>query len=123
VADRRLTDEQVGKIAKKFETFERQEFGIVPYWDFPESVAIANRIYDVLTSAKWKYIPPPQAAFLMGGIAGVLVYVNPGAADKTKNAANSLVTALNDEKITAVLRQKNDPNPENTIQINVGSKP
>jgi hypothetical protein len=42
----------------------------------------------------------------MGGIAGVLIYVNPHADEKTKNAANALVAALNDEKITANLRKK-----------------
>jgi hypothetical protein len=59
----------------------------------------------------------------MGGVAGVLVYVNPGADEKTKDAANSLVSALSTENITADLRLKNSPTPENEIAINVGAKP
>jgi hypothetical protein len=51
MADRTLTDEQVAKITEKVASFQGQEFGVIPYWDIPESTAIANRIYAALNAA------------------------------------------------------------------------
>jgi hypothetical protein len=123
LADRKLTDAQVEKIANKLVGFKGQEFGIVPYWELRESLSIAKRIVKALTTAKWKFTPPAAASFLTEGISGVLVYANPRASDKTKKATSALVLALNDEGIIAALRKTNASSPEDKIELRVGTKP
>jgi hypothetical protein len=59
---------------------------------------------------------------LLGGVVGLLVYVNPKADDKTKNAANTLIAALNDNHLDAELREQNDPTPNYKIHLNLGTK-
>jgi hypothetical protein len=122
LSDRKLTDTQVEKIANQLLEFSGQEFGVVPYWEVRESLSITKRIVKALTMAKWKLTPPAAPTFLMEGISGVLVYVNPRASDKTKRATNALVLALNDEGIIASLRKKNASSPEDKIELSVGTK-
>jgi hypothetical protein len=55
-------------------------------------------------------------------VIGVLVYVNSKADEKTKNAANTLIAALNRNHLDAELREPNDPTPNNKIHLNVGTK-
>jgi hypothetical protein len=121
--DRKLTDDQVAKIADRLIEFKGQQFGIVPYWELSESLSIAKKIVKALTMADWKLTPPPSATFLAEGISGVVVYVNPGASVKTKRATSALVLALNDEGITASLRKKEASGPEDKIEISVGTRP
>ena len=124
LADRSLTDAQVRVIADKLKLFSGQEFGITTYWDLKEPLSMANRIYGALNLAGWKYLKPESATFLLGGVAGVLVYVHPAADELTKKAAASLVSALTKEGITLELREQNDPkNPNNRLYFNVGTKP
>jgi hypothetical protein len=123
LADRQLTDDQVRQVAVEVTSFTGQQFEVTTYWDIKECIAISNRIYEALQLANWEYLKPERGEFLMGGIAGVLVYVNPTAEDKTKNAATALVTALNNVKIAAELREQNDPTPNNKIHLNIGTKP
>ena len=125
LADRRLTDEQVTKIADKIHSFADQEYQVTTFWDLKEPLAISNRIDEALALAGWKYIPPgPGGAFLLGGIAGVQVWVHPEADLRVGEAAEALVRALNDEGIAAELRQENPRYPkDNKLHLNVGTKP
>ena len=105
-----MTDEQVTKIANKIRSFGDQEYKVTTFWDLKEPLAISHRIHQALTLAAWKYIPVgPGGAFLLGGIAGVQVWVHPEADQRVREAAETLVRALNDEDITAELRQQNHP--------------
>jgi hypothetical protein len=122
MADRQLTDEQVAQVADKVKHFTGQQFEVTTYWDIKECLAIANRIYNALQLANWEYLKP-GGEVLLGGFAGVLVYVNPKADEKAKDAAHALVDALNEVKILAELREENDPTPNNKIHLNVGTKP
>jgi hypothetical protein len=123
MADRQLTDEQVAEIADKVKMFPGQQFKVTTYWDIKECMTISNRIYDALHLASWEYLKPERAEFLLGGVSGVLVYVNSKADEKTKNAADQLVRALNQANIYSEQRDENDPTPNNQIQLNVGTKP
>ncbi len=125
-APRTLTDEQATRIAHAVASFAGQEFDITPYRDIEESLNIANRILQTLVSntAGWLYRPLPNGSFLIGGLEGVQVWRHPEADKKAKDAADSLVTALNREGIAAVLRMENPKNPkENKINLNIGTKP
>jgi hypothetical protein len=122
-ADRQLTDDQVSMMANILIPFKGQEYGIVPYWEFPESLSIAKRIVKALKLAKWKYTPPPSAAFLTEGISGVVVHVNFGASEGTKKATNALLLALNNEGITASLRKEHVSGPADKIELSIGTKP
>jgi multidrug efflux pump subunit AcrB len=124
LADRKLTDAQVRAIADVLKTFAGQEFQITTFWDLKEPLAIANHVYSALNLAGWKYIKPESAEFLLGGIAGVLVYVHPAADERTKKAADAVVFALINEGIDSELRKQNAPNsPNSKLHINVGTKP
>jgi hypothetical protein len=123
LADRQLTDEQVAKIADSVKSFSGQELDVTTYWDLKECLAIANRIYEPLHLSGWEYIKPERGRWLMAGISGIQVFVNPKAEDKTKSAAKALVDALKAAKLDAELRDENDPNPKNIISLNVGIKP
>lgn len=108
----------------KLRVFAGQEFDITPYWDTKESMAIANRIGEVLTHAGWKYAPPKQSGFMLGGITGVLVYVHPSAPANVKNAAGALVSALSQQGIVSEIRLENPANPfDSELHLNVGTKP
>jgi hypothetical protein len=111
--------------ATKLKSFAGQEYKVTPFWELKESLNIANRIHQALSIGGWKYLEHGEGgSFLLGGVAGVLVYVHPGATDQTKTAAAALVSALNDEEIISEPREQNDPaNPNNIIQLNIGTKP
>lgn len=123
-ADRKLTDAQAAAIESKLRAFAGQEFDVTPYWDTKESMAIAHRIADLLNRAGWKYTPPKQSGFMLGGITGVLVYVHPNAPTKVASGAGALVTALNEQGIVSEIRYENtaDP-PDSKLHLNVGTKP
>jgi hypothetical protein len=124
LADRVLTDEQLSSISNKIKGFSGQEYGVTTYWDLKESVAISNRIALGLERGGWSYVKPAQAAFMLGGIEGVQVWVHPDADDSVKKAADALVEALNDEDMDAVLKEQNPANPkDNKIHLNIGTKP
>jgi hypothetical protein len=124
MADRTLTDEQLWRIVGKLRAFAGQEFDVTPYWDSKESMSIANRIEPALAAAGWKYAPPERSGFMLGGVMGVLVYVHPAAPDNTKQAANTLVDALNAEGIVAEIRNPSPKDPvDKKLHLNVGSKP
>lgn len=123
LADRQLTDGQAEKIATKLRPFSGQEYDVTTFWDLKEPLALANRVHSILILAKWNYIKPENGGLLLGGVAGVQVYVHPEAADKTKKAADALVKILNEQNIDSVLKNINDPgHPTNKISLNVGTK-
>jgi hypothetical protein len=123
-ADRTLTDAQVAAIAGKLRPFAGQEFDVTPYWELKESMAIANRIANALSLAGWKYTPPKQPGFLLGGRVAVLVYIHPAATEETKKAADSLVSALNEQGIASEIRQQSPANPiDNRLHLVIGTKP
>ena len=124
MADRQLTDDQVAEIEASIKAFTGQEFAVTTYWDIKECMAISNRIYAALVNvAGWNYIKPEAGRWLMAGISGIQVYVNPKAEEKTITAAAVLVRALQAANLDAQLRDENDPTPNNRIEINVGVKP
>jgi|SRR5580658_333672 hypothetical protein len=124
-ADRSLSDKQAQSIATKIRPFAGQEFDVVTYWDLPEPFKIADRIAGIMASplAGWKYVPITQASMLLGGVAGVQVWVHPAATESVKRAANALVSALNAEGITAYIKEQNPKNPiDLKIHLSVGTK-
>ena len=119
-APRSLTDEQATRIIAKLKPFAGQQFKVTAFWDIKESLSCGSNIYH----ASWggvEIFKPVSGTVLLGGVVGVLVYVNPRADGKTKDAANSLASALNIEGISAELRAEN-ADPNNIININVGTK-
>ena len=123
-AARSLTAGQLTMIADHLRGFAGQEFDVTPYWDLKESMAIANQIADGLNHADWKYVPPKQSGFMLGGVAGVQVYVHPSADNKIKTAASSLVAVLNEQGIESEIRYQNAANPpDSKLHLNVGTKP
>lgn len=125
LAPRMLSDAQVAEIAKALALFAGQEFDIVTYWEAKEPSALANRIYEALTSAEWKYIKPQTGEFLMGGIEGVQIWSHPDADKPTKEAVARLVTVLTGEHIAARAKDQNPTNnlKHNKITVDIGTKP
>jgi hypothetical protein len=123
-AARNLSEVQIKAIADKIRRFAGQEFDVTPYWDLKESMAIANQIASGLQRAGWSYVAPKQSSFMLGGIAGVQVWVHPTADGKVKNAAEAVIAALNEQGIESELRLQNPVNPPDPkLHINVGTKP
>jgi uncharacterized membrane protein len=124
-APRSLNDAQLAKIAAPLHQFVGQEYAVTTFWDLKEPLALSNRIHQALQLAGWKFIPPGTGgAFLLGGIAGVQVWVHPDADAPVKAAADALIGALNAEQIEAELKLQNPNNPkDNKIALNVGTKP
>jgi hypothetical protein len=123
-AARNLSETQLKAIAEKIRPFAGQEFDVTPYWDLKESLAIANQIASGLKFGGWNYVAPKQSGFMLGGTAGVQVWVHPTADDTVKNAANALVAALDEQGIESELRLQNPANPADPkLHLNVGAKP
>ena len=124
LADRTLTDAQVAKLAGELQKFAGQEFEITAYWDSPESLGFANRIYDSLHAALWKYNDAGQKSMLLGGVIGVKVFLHPAANPATQTAADLFIRALNGEGFACRKEFQNPTNnpKHNIISIIVGSK-
>jgi Tfp pilus assembly protein PilX len=122
-APRELTGEQLERIVSTLSKFAGQEYVVTTFWDLKEPLAFANILHHALQQAGWKFIPPTSATFMLGGIAGVQVWVHPMAKQPVRDAANAVVAALNAEQIEATLKLQNPENPEdNKIGFNVGTK-
>lgn len=122
-ADRQLTDKQVEVVLNKIKKFTNQEYEVTTFWDLKEPVAFANRIHSILTAASWMYVKPKNAGFLLGGIAGIQVFVHPEADKQAQEAAKTLVESLNEQDIDSQLKYINDPgHPTNKISLNIGTK-
>lgn len=123
LAPRVLTDSQLSAVADRLRPFPGQEYQVTTFWKLDEPVAFANRIHKCLVVAGCAFKKPERYGFLLEPMAGIRVYVHPGAAEPTKQAANALVSALNEQEMVVQLRFKNAPNnPDNVININVGTK-
>lgn len=124
LSDRTLTALQIEDIVAKVKPFAGQEYTVTTYWGLREPQDLANRIHQSLIQAGWKYIKHESAVMLPSGISGVQVYVHPGADERVKNAADSLISALIDENITVYLRKMDGPNNlDNKLHLNIGVKP
>jgi hypothetical protein len=125
LADRQLTDAQLGSIAGRLKVFKGQEYTVTAYWNSPESLGITNRIHVALQLAGWSYSPEGSKSRLLGGIIGILVSSHPDADKRTKEAVEALVAALVQEGIQAEAEVDtniwNSTN-HNGISLTVGSK-
>jgi hypothetical protein len=101
LADCSLTDDQVESILKKLNPFAGQEYTVTAYWDSKESLGIANRINSILENAGWRYNPVGSKSSMLGGIVGIQVWTHPDAGESAKQAAKSLIDALNNEGLAA----------------------
>jgi len=123
LANRTLSDDQIGEIKKRLKQFPGQPYTITAYWQSPESLAIANRVQTALVSAGWAYSDEGTKDMLLGGVVGVDIWTHPDADEKTKEAASALADALEREGLQAVSMQENPKSPKtNMISINVGAK-
>jgi hypothetical protein len=68
---RSLSDEQISAIAERLKPFSGQEFDIVAYWKNPESLGLANRLFEALNKADWKYDKPQSGEFILGVQTGI----------------------------------------------------
>lgn len=126
LAARTLTDSQVAEIKKKLSPFSGQVFEVIPYWQNNESLSIANRIADALTGAGWKIDEPKAYTALIGVVTGVIVFVDKGASENARHAAQELTAALSAAGIDATKDDGNNvinPNPTDKIRMSVGIKP
>ncbi len=124
-APRALSAQEQQLIASRVSKFAGQEYTVTTFWDLKESLNFTNQLHQALQMAGWKYIPPGEGgAFLLGGIAGVQVWIHPDADPKIKDAANALVLALEALGQAPVLKQQNPKNPKDSkINLNIGTKP
>ena len=123
LAARTLSDQQATAIKKRLEKFAGQTFQIIPYWQNRESMAIANRIANLLGDAGWKLHNPESFTTLVGVVTGVFVSADKGASEHARRAARDLTSALNDNEIDATEEENDNPTPSNEIHMKVGIKP
>jgi hypothetical protein len=68
-------------------------------------------------------VAPKQFGFMLGGIAGVQVYVHPTADARVQSAASSLVSVLNEQGIESEIKLQNPANPpDSKLHLNIGTK-
>src|SRR6266511_2000235 len=103
LADRKLSDQQVAKIAGKLKEYSGQEYEIIAFWNNKESVALMNRMISALDLAQWKQFKPDSQGLLFPGLIGVQVWVRPPTSEKTMGAARALVSVLKGEVLEAEL--------------------
>ncbi len=127
LAARTLSDTQVSAIAEKLKAFGGQEFDIVTYWKNPEALGLANRLYDALLKAGWKYDKPPNGEFLLGVETGIdLAFDRRVSLNVAKAFVETLASAANlqvtmDAQSVMGPLPAGDPSPK--ITISVGIKP
>jgi hypothetical protein len=123
-APRVLSLQEQQLIISKVSKFVGQEYTITTFWDLKEPLAFSNQLHQVLLTSDWKYIPPGEGgSFLLGGIAGVQVWVHPDADLPVKDAATALVSALEEVGQNPTLKLQNPKNAkDNKIGLNIGTK-
>ena len=123
-APRVLSPQEQQVIASRVSKFVGQEYSVTTFWDLKEPLAFSNQLHHVLQAAGWKYIPPGEGgAFLLGGIAGVQVWVHPDADLPVKEAATALISALEEIGQNPTLKLQNPKNAkDNKINLNIGTK-
>jgi hypothetical protein len=126
LAARTLSDEQISAIADRLKQFSSQEFDIVAYWKNPESLGLANRIYDALIKAGWKYDKPTNAEFLLRVETGIDLGFDRRV---SLDVAKALSEALTDANIQVSMDMQSltgpppSSDPIHKITISVGIKP
>jgi hypothetical protein len=129
LASRALSDEQMADLVTHLTPFSGQHFDIVTYWNNPESLMIANRIYDALVNAGWLYDKPPNGEFVLGVETGVRVWFDKRADKRMREAASELVGSLLTNGIYAYIdprAEQESPASEpiqTKLMVNVGIKP
>lgn len=123
-APREISDSDLGRLVAKLREFKGREYQITTFWDLKEPLALAGKLHQVLTLSEWDFIKPESGSFLLGGMSGIQVWSHPTASQKTKDAADALVAALNQIGLDGVrkFQAPNNP-PDEKIVINVGTKP
>ena len=122
-APRFLSTQEIQLIVSRVSKFAGQEYEVTPYWDSKESLDFSNQLHESLTTAGWKYLPHGSGSMLFAGTAGVQVWVHPNADISVKNAADSLVSTLNELAKAPVLRMQDAATPnDNRIRLNIGTK-
>lgn len=101
LSPRVLTPEQQERIAAEVKPFAGLVFEIMTYPGDAEPAALAKTITSVLTAAGWEL--RPVKGTLLGSATGLVVTVIREADEKQREAAATLVSALNTEGITAAL--------------------
>jgi multidrug efflux pump subunit AcrA (membrane-fusion protein) len=112
-------------IISRVSKFTGQEYTVTTFWDLKEPLEFSNQLHHTLLTAGWKFIPPGEGgSFLLGGMAGVQVWVHPEADLSVKDAGNALVSALEEIGKASTLKLQNPKNAkDNKIHINIGTKP
>lgn len=122
-APRELTSEQQGRIVSALRKFAGQEYEITTFWDLKEPLAFAESLNRLLQIAGWKFVSDGKRGFILGGLAGVQVWMHPDADTPVKEAVNGLIEALKAEQVETSLKLQNPQNPKsNKIALNVGTK-
>jgi hypothetical protein len=120
LAARSLSDAEVAEIAASLKQFSQQEFAIASYGG--EAASLAVRLKQLLESAGWKWFEPQSQILPLPGTVGIQVWAY--SEGSGRDAARTLVKALNDKSIDAMLlpAEKAQSSPDNKIEIIVGAK-
>ena len=123
-APRVLSPQEQQLIISKLNKFTGQEYLITTFWDIKEALDFSNQLHHTLQTAGWQYIPHGKGgSFLLGGLVGFQVFVHPDAAPLVKEAANTLVSALELIGHIATLKlQSPTTTNDNKIRLNIGTK-
>jgi multidrug efflux pump subunit AcrA (membrane-fusion protein) len=123
-APRVLSVKEQQLIISRISKFTGQEYLVTTFWDLKESLDFANQLHRTLLSAGWKYIPHGEGgSLLLGGVAGVQVWVHPEADSQVKAAADALILALEEIGKAPTLKLQNPKNAkDNRIHLNIGTK-
>lgn len=124
LADRVVTDGDFAHVVEALKNFAGQEYDVTTFWDMREPLALANRIHAALGASGWMYVKPDSGTFLLGGLEGIEVFVHPGASDRSRAAAATLVGVLNGAGLAARPKATDAASSaSDKIHLNVGTKP
>lgn len=117
LADRVLTDPQVDAVVAAIKPFAGQQVRVTAYATDAECRGLTAQVLLVLDKGGWKRLP--ATGMMLGGVTGILMYVNP----KSEMAAPAvtLATVLNQQGITTTIQI--DSNMTNVVEIEIGSRP
>jgi len=123
-APRVLSHEEQQLIISKVSKFAGQEYTVTTFWDLKEPLDFSNQLHHTLTASGWEYIKPGEGgSILLGGLAGIQVWIHPDADIAVKDAANALISVLKDIEQNPVLKFQNPKNAkDNKIHLNIGTK-
>ena len=122
---RSLTSDQATAIAGKLMPFAGQQFDFTTFGSDGECLNFENELYRVVLAGHWLLDPNRKWSVQFTLVIGIEVRVSEKADTSTKDAATTLVEALNAEGISTTLRPipaQEVPNPA-VITITVGKSP